>query len=233
MHSTTPTFRHALNHIAGRTRALANLPARPLAVTIAALAGAWLLAALHTPSERLALASLLTILTVAAVARARRRPRLRVVYCGERLSVNEQAIQPHMEVPGNGGPCGYDNFGGPTAAALFAGAVTHGAVKVPTQLRVECFANDTDGCDVMLTATCSGSRARVSTGWIDSARFGVDYSDEANEPQAVASALRGDRPAAGASSTPRRICRRRDRIWTTRLTRFMVGEINRALHHAK
>jgi hypothetical protein len=204
LHNNTPTIRHALNHIEGRSRALANLPARPLAVTIAALAGGWLLAALHSPSGRLALASLLTILAMAAVGRARRRPRLRVVYCGERLSVNEQAIQPHMEVPGNGGPCGYDNFGGATAAALFAGAVTHGAVKVPTQLRVECFANETDGCDVMLTATSRDGGARVSTGWLDSARFGVDYSDEANEPQAVASALR-----------------------------FMVGEINRALHPAK
>jgi hypothetical protein len=204
LHSNISTIRHALDHIAGRTRALANLPARPLAVTIAALAGGWLLAVLHTPSGRLALASLLTILTVAALARARRRSRLRVVYRGERLSVNEQAIQPHMEVPDNGGPCGYDNFGGAVAAALFAGAVTHGAVKVPTQLRVECFANETDGCDVMLTATSRDGGARVSTGWFDSARFGVDYSDEANEPQAVALALR-----------------------------FMVGEINRTPHPAK
>lgn len=79
MPSNTPTIRHAVNHIEGRTRALSNLPAKPLAVAIAALAGGWLLAALHAPSGRLALASLLTTLTVLALARARRPVACRVL----------------------------------------------------------------------------------------------------------------------------------------------------------
>jgi hypothetical protein len=123
-----------------------------------------------------------------ALSRARRQPCLRVVYRGEKLTVDEQNIKPHMEVPLDGGPIGYENLGGPTAAALFDTAVAHGAIKVPARLAVRCFV-DAHDCDVMLTVTTTDERALVSTGWFNSADIGVRYTEEARDHENVAAAL--------------------------------------------
>jgi len=200
LNSTILTFHSTLRRTA-RTLAATNLPASYLATTTAMLATAWLLAFLAEQGQRLELAALLTLAAIVAVRRPRRQPCLRVLYHGENLTVDGTNIKPHMEVPTDGGPFGYDNFGGPTAAALFSTAVAHGAIKVPAQLRVQCFANETHGNDVILLATTTDGRARVSTGWLDSASIGVRDTDETRDRENVASALR-----------------------------FMVAQLNAALH---
>lgn len=183
--------RGAVARLRGRTRAWArDLPRKHLPIVAAFIAGALLSLAIYD-SHLIGTVVLLAVVLWWTVADDwPPAPSLEVLWNGGHLVVVEANIEPHMTVPTDGGPYGYDNFGGPIAKALFASAVRHGAIKIPEGLRIECYSDGEGGCRMMLAAFPTRGRAGVTTGWIDTTRIAVGCSEDTNEPASVLRGLR-------------------------------------------